>query len=171
MKGNYKPTMYAKDIFSINYQKLKENNIKCLIFDIDNTIAATNIKHPQAEVIKLFENLKKENFTIIILSNALPKRVLNFGKILNAKTYFFACKPLSFNYLRIMKKYSLSSANIAAIGDQIYTDIKGANKLKITSILVDQISNKEFITTKLNRLKENHLISKTKIINRGEYYE
>lgn len=70
-----------------------------------------------------------------------------------------------------MKKYKATNSQIAAIGDQLYTDIKGANKLDITSILVDPISKNEFIITKLNRLKENRLINKSKIITRGEYYE
>ena len=34
-----KPNNYYKNIYIINYQKLKENNIKCLLFDLDNTIA------------------------------------------------------------------------------------------------------------------------------------
>ena len=147
MKKSYKPTIYAKDIFDINYKKLKEKNIKLLLFDIDNTIAGTREKYPSKKVIKLFKSLKDENFKIIILTNALPTRALRFKKMLEVETYYLACKPAKINYFRIIKKHNFKRREIAAIGDQIMTDIKGANNLGITSVLVDQISKTESILT------------------------
>ena len=35
----YLPDIYKKNIFDINYNKLKKKDIKCLIFDLDNTLA------------------------------------------------------------------------------------------------------------------------------------
>ena len=67
MYQNYKPTYYYKNLFTINYKKLKENNIKCLLIDLDNTIAPTYIKTPSKEIIKLFDKLKKD-FKLIIVS-------------------------------------------------------------------------------------------------------
>ena len=166
-----KPTIYQKDIFSIDYDKLLENNINNLLFDIDNTIATTKEKTPNQKVIKLFEELRKKGFNLFILTNALKKRATPFGERLNVKTYYFSMKPSSRNYNKVIKENDLKVKHTAAIGDQIYTDIKGANKLGITSILVDPIDKHEFITTKINRLKENKLISKTNIIKKGEYYE
>ena len=166
-----KPTIYQKDIFSIDYDKLLESNIKNLLFDIDNTIATTKEKSPNQKVIKLFEQLKRKGFNLYILTNALKRRATSFGSKLNVKTYYFSMKPSSRNYNKLIKENNLKIEHTAAIGDQIYTDIKGANKLGITSILVDPIDKHEFITTKINRIKENKLISKTNIIKKGEYYE
>lgn len=172
MKNSYKPNIYVKDIYSINYKKLKEKGIKYLLFDIDNTISPTNEKTPNKKVIDLFKTLKKEGFIIIILTNAIPLRANRFKKHLSVDTFSLSFKPHKRNYLRIIKKYKINDLKtIAAIGDQIYTDIKGANCLSITSILVDQISNKESLFTKINRLKENFIIKRSKIITRGEYYE
>ena len=169
MKEIYKPTYYYKDIFSINYDLLKKNNIKYLLFDIDNTIGDNFKKNPSKEDIALFEKLHK-SFYIILISNALPFRVKRYAKLLNIKEYYYlATKPISIVYNKILKKYDKNM--IAAIGDQLYTDIKGANKVDITSILVDKISNKEAIITKINRIKENRLIEKYKIIERGNYYD
>jgi len=162
-----KPNIYQKDIYSINYQKLKKRNIKNLLFDIDNTIASNEEKTPNKKVIELFDNLKKQGFNLYIITNSLKHRALTYGNKLNIKTYYFSIKPLSKNYLKLIKENNLKKEECAAIGDQLFTDIKGANKLNILSILVDPIDSKEFITTKINRLKEN----KTKIIKRGEYYE
>ena len=166
-----KPTIYQKDVYSIDYTKLLKNNKKNLLFDIDNTIATGMEKTPNTKVIKLFKNLKSQGFNIFILTNALKKRATTFGTKLEVKTYYFSLKPSSRNYKKLIKDNNLKIEETVAIGDQIYTDIKGANKLGITSILVDPIDKYEFITTKINRIKENKLINKTNIIKKGEYYE
>ena len=54
-----KPNNYYKDIYAINYQKLKQNNIKCLLFDLDNTIAVLDEKEPSKKIINFFNELKK----------------------------------------------------------------------------------------------------------------
>lgn len=166
-----KPKIYQKDIFSINYDKLLKQNIKNLLFDIDNTISSSKDQLPSKEVIELFNNLKEKGFNIFIITNALKKRATRFKNALNIKTYHFSMKPSPRNYNKIIKENNLKYEECAAIGDQLYTDIKGANNLGILSILVDPISKHEFITTKINRIKENMLIKKTKLIKKGEYYE
>ena len=69
-----KPSYYYKDIYSINYQKLKKNNIKYILLDIDNTIGDSKDIVPNSQAIKHIKKLEKE-FEIILFSNALPKRV------------------------------------------------------------------------------------------------
>lgn len=167
----YKPTIYVKDIYSINYEKLKEKNITTLLFDIDNTIANVYEKIPSKMVEVLFNALKEQGFKIFIITNALRKRALKFEKHLNVKTYYLSFKPHKKQYLKIIQQNNLNKKNIAAIGDQIFTDILGANKLHITSILVDPISSHESFITKINRIKEKKLIRKTNIIKKGNYYE
>lgn len=174
MKRLLLPDIYNQSIYTINYKKLKNKGIKCLLFDLDNTIAQTYVKKPSKEVIELFHKLDEQGFKIIILSNATKHRLKPFKEILNVDTSFLSCKPLSFKYKKIMKMYNYGSNEIAAIGDQLYTDIKGANKLEITSILINPLSKKESIITKLNRIKEEKIykeFEKEKLLERGIYYE
>lgn len=166
----YKPKMYVKDVLSINYKLLKDKGIKCLLFDIDNTIACVNDKEVTKDIIELFNNLSID-FKVIIVSNAFKKRALLFSKILNVDVYPFACKPLRRTYLKVLKDYMYKMDEIAAIGDQVYTDIKGANRMGILSILVDPLGSKESIITKYNRLKEKCFVINKGIIRKGEYYE
>lgn len=166
----YRPDYYYKDIFSINYDQLKNSGIKYLLFDIDNTTVLTTSKLPQESIVSLINDLKK-NFTIIILTNALPHRALKIGAYLDVDTYYLSFKPCRFNYHKIIKKYQASPNTICAIGDQLCTDILGANKQHITSILVDPLSNHESIFTKINRLKEYRLNKKYHLIRKGEYNE
>ena len=166
-----KPTIYVKDIYSINYKKLLNKKIDTLLFDIDNTIGDNKEKFPCEKAIKLFEKLKKDGFKVFIITNALKGRATRYGKSLDVKTYYFSIKPLKRQYIKIVQENNLNVNSIAAIGDQLLTDIKGANNMNITSILVDPISKNESIFTKLNRLKENKLIKKYKLIEKGNYYE
>ena len=170
MKVELKPTRYYKNIYTINYDLLKKENIKYLLFDLDNTIGDNREKIPSRKAIELFKNIKKD-FTPIIISNALPWRAKKYAEALEIDYYYLSAKPSKKNYNKIMKKYHITNKEIACIGDQIYTDIKGSNRLNITSILVDRISKYESIFTKPNRLKEKIFIYKKGIIKRGEYYE
>ena len=162
------PKLYYKDIYSINYKKLKDKKVTYLLFDIDNTIADNRDNKPSKEAIQLINKLKKD-FTIILVSNALPLRAKRFGQELAVDYYAFSIKPLKKTYKKIISKYNINPSNIAAIGDQLYTDILGANKMGIISILIDRMSNNESIITKFNRIRENKIIKKYKIIERGHY--
>lgn len=168
----YIPKHYYKSIFTINYEKLLKENIKCLVFDLDNTIACTNQKIPDEKIINHSEYLKKLGFKIIILSNALKSRVKPYKDMLNIESCHFACKPLKFKYKYILKKFNFHPNEIVAIGDQLFTDIKGANKMGIQSILITPISAKENIITRINRIRENHIykkLEKAEILKRGIY--
>ena len=83
--------------------------------------------------------------------------------------FLVKCFLICDQYLKLIKKHNLNPQKIACIGDQIYTDIKGANRLNLLSILVDPISKKEHILTKINRLKERKIYKE--YLKRGEDYE
>lgn len=169
----YKPSMYKKNIKEINYSKLKEQGIKCLLFDLDNTIV--NYYNPivDKETINFFKDLKKD-FIIYIFSNSPKKRVLKINKYLNLNVVSFALKPLSFNFKKVIKKHNLKNDEVVIIGDQLMTDIKGGNTAKIMTILVDPIEEKELTITKFNRILEKYQLnklSKSNQLKRGKYYE
>ena len=169
MKKDYKPKKYYPDIHKINYELLKKNAKQVILFDLDNTIADNRDRHANEKTIKLFKKIHDLGFKTYILSNALPNRVKRFSKELNCEGYCFSCKPFKWKYNKILKKHHKDS--VVAIGDQIYTDVLGANNNGIESILVDRISKFESIFTIPNRIKEKLIIEKKRIIVRGEYYE
>ena len=67
------PDVYAQSIYTINYKKLKKNGIKCLLFDLDNTIASYKTKEPDQKVKELIARLE-EDFKVIIISNSNKNR-------------------------------------------------------------------------------------------------
>lgn len=174
MFDKFVPDIYEKSIYTIDYEKLKKRGIKCLIFDLDNTIAPTNIKKPNKKIKDLFEELKDMKFKIIIMSNEIKSRVEPFKDNLGIDSAYFSLKPLKRKYKKILKLYNYKDTEIACIGDQLGTDILGANRMGFTSILVNPISTNEFVTKRISRFFENIIIkylTKGKLLKRGKYYD
>lgn len=174
MIEKFVPDKYFKSIYDINYESLKNSGITCLIFDLSNTIAPDSLKTPTRKMKDLFEDLKSMDFKLIILSNKLKKDVTPFKELLCVDSSYLSFKPFKKKYKKIMRLYNLKNSEVACIGDQLFFDILGANRMKLLSILVNPISTDEFAVTKLNRKLENIVINKlTKkdLFKRGRYYE
>lgn len=174
MFDKFVPDMYQKSIYTIDYEKLKKRGIKCLIFDLENTIAPYNLKKPNKKIKDLFEELKDMKFKVIIISNEIKSRVEPFKDNLGVDSAYLSMKPLKRKYKKIQRLYNYKDTQIACIGDQLVTDIFGANRMGFTSILVNPISTNEFVTTKLSRMFENFIIkylTKGKLLKRGKYYD
>ena len=170
----YVPDMYQKSIFTIDYQKLQTNGIKCILFDLDNTIAPVNEKRPSQRVIDLFSNLKERGFIVVIFSNSHKSRLQPFKDETGVEYCPFACKPKSKKFYEVMNQYNVDESEVAIIGDQMLTDILGGNRVGITTILIQPISKSDFIGTKFNRVLESIIIrrlSKKNLFYRGKFYE
>lgn len=168
----YIPYMYAKNVFKINYNKLKQNGIKCLLFDLDNTLVEAKSSNPSTEIKNLLNKLSKD-FKIIIISNSPTKRLKKINNILKVDFYAFSLKPLKRNFKKVIKDNKFSNDEIVLIGDQFMTDVLGGNRMKIKTILVDPLSS-DLVYTKLNRVIENKIIkklNKNNLFFKGKYYE
>ena len=165
----FKPKMYKKSIYDIDYQKLKEKDIKLIIFDLDNTIGRIKDETPPKKVIELINKLSKD-FKVVVASNNMEKRVYKFCSKLNCDYFSCVLKPSTKIGLLIKKKYKIGSAHTCIIGDQLLTDILMGNRLKMFTILVDPISEKEYKITHFNRLLEKRLMKRINL-KKGDYYE
>ena len=167
------PNMYQKSIYDINYKKLKKLGIKCLIFDLDNTIALIDQHKITDATKKLLLDLKKD-FRIVIISNNVTSRVRSYADYLECDFVANSMKPLSKGYRKIRKKYHLLKEEMCMIGDQIVTDIYGGNRYNIFTILVDPLGTKDLKITGLNRFIERKILKryeKKQIMKKGVYYE
>ncbi len=170
----YLPDMYKESIYKINYDKLKEIGIKCLLFDLDNTIVPFREKEPRIETKELFYKLKQKGFKIIIFSNSPKMRLNPFKEELNVDIYGSAKKPCSRSFYNVLKKYKFNENEVAIIGDQILTDIVGGNKVGITTILTTPLESKDPFWTKPNRIREKRIMQKLRdksLFKKGKYYE
>lgn len=168
----FRPDMYKKDIFEIDYQKLKDKGIKCLIFDLDNTLGLLEHERCPANTKKLLKGLQKD-FLILISSNNTKKRIKPYLKDLGIGGVAFSLKPLTRGLRKIKRDYGLKKKEMVMIGDQIVTDILSGNKFKIMTILVDPLGKKDLKITGLNRAVEAKIIkyyNKRGLFERGKYY-
>jgi len=170
----YIPDVYQKSIHAINFDLLYQRGIKTLLIDLDNTIAPITMKTPNKKIKELFEELKQKGFKIIIFSNSNKNRLRPFKEELGVDCCAHARKPFKKKYLKILNEYDLNITEVACIGDQLLTDIKGGNKVGVTTILVNPIGTKEYIGTKINRMFEKKVLRKLRdadLFKKGKYYE
>lgn len=160
------PKGYFNKVSEITLEYIKENNIKGLILDVDNTLI-DYYKNLSDETINWVNNLKQNDIKMCILSNSNKKdKVKEVARRLEMEYIYFGMKPLKRGFKKVKKMLNLKSNEIAVVGDQIFTDIIGANRMKMYSILVDPIKEKDIWITLLKRPIENYIKEKL-VKNKG----
>lgn len=154
------PKVYLNNVLEISVDFLKKENINGLILDVDNTLLfydRTMINGLEQWVDKM----KKNNIKLCILSNTNKKdKVDKLSKILKIPYIFFAKKPLKSGFKKAAKILNMKNENIAVVGDQIFTDIIGANRMKMFPILTKPLEEKDILITKIKRPLEEYIINK-----------
>lgn len=149
------PNIYLKNVKEITYDMLKKNNIKGLILDVDNTLIDYYKKMPDGTK-NWCENLRNCNIKFCIASNSNNKdKIKQVANTLNIPYISFAKKPLKMGLNRARKIMNLENEEVAVVGDQIFTDVLGANRCKMFSILVEPIMEKDMLITIIKRPIEN----------------
>lgn len=152
------PTEYYNSTYSIDFEKYYRLGYRGIIFDIDNTLVPHN--SPQDKRSKeLLNNLKDMGYNICFVSNNKEPRVKDFNQEIGGTYVFKAGKPSSKGFIKAMNNMGTTRENTLFVGDQIFTDIWGANNAKLHSILVKQISKKEEIQIILKRIIEKPIIA------------
>jgi len=155
-----RPKVYVNSVYNIDLKKLKKvKNIKGIIVDLDNTLIAWGQKEVSQKIIDWVNEAKKLGFKICIVSNTNSKRVAEFAKIFDVPYHSKYFKPFSIAFNNGLKILDTKKSETVVIGDQIFTDIWGGNRLKLLTILVTPIVKKNFIGTFLHRNLEKIIIS------------
>ena len=152
------PNIYIKNVKEITVEFLKENNIKGLILDIDNTLIDyyKNLLDGSKEWC---DNLKSKGIKMCILSNTNKvEKVKKVADQLNLEYLYFAQKPNKKGFIKAKKMLNLNSENIAVVGDQVFTDVLGGNRVKMYTILTKPIDEKDYWYTKIKRPLEKIVI-------------
>ena len=153
MCRKFYPSMYMDSTYEIDFEKLYEEGIRGLIFDIDNTLVEHGVP-ANDRAVALFERLRGIGFNTCLISNNKEPRVKPFAEAVNSKYVFKANKPSRKNYRKAMEFMGTDETNTVFVGDQLFTDVYGANRCGIKSILVKPIHPKEEIQIVLKRKLE-----------------
>lgn len=152
MKRFY-PDQYFKSTYEIPFDKMYEEGIRGVLFDVDNTLVPHGA--PADEKPKqLFVELKEMGMSYCLISNNKEKRVKSFNKDIGAPYIYDAHKPSTKNYKKAMEIMGTDLKTTAFVGDQLFTDVWGAKRTGILSILVMPMDPKEEIQIVLKRYLE-----------------
>ncbi len=147
------PGYYYRSAYSVPYAKLYDEGMRGVIFDIDNTLVCHGAP-ANDRALELMDELKKLGYRICFLSNNGEQRVKSFNEKIGAVYIYKAGKPKKEGYLKACEAMGTEASNTVFVGDQIFTDIIGANLSGIKSFLVKRIGPKEEIQIHLKRILE-----------------
>lgn len=153
MFKKFYPTKEVNSVYDIDYDSLYKQGYRGLIYDIDNTL--TEHDAPATKEIKeLIQRLKNMGFKICLLSNNDEERVKMFNKDIKVSYIYKGGKPSIKGYVKAMELMGTDKKNTIFVGDQLFTDIYGANRTGIASYLVNPIASHEEIQIVLKRYLE-----------------
>ncbi len=147
------PKEWFRSAYDVDYGDMRNNGYEGIIFDIDNTLVFHGAPANE-EAILLFERLHSMGYKTCLISNNGKERVEPFAKQVGSTYIAKAGKPSVKSYLKAMKRMKTARENTFFVGDQLFTDIWGANRSGVYSVLVNPLDSKEEIQIVLKRYLE-----------------
>ena len=132
------PYEYARSVFAIDYEKLRQLGFTAIIFDIDNTLVHHG-EDSTPQVDALFDRLHALGFSTLLLTDNDEERTLRFLKNIDSLYLCEAGKPAPEGYLKALQMLGTGRNETVVIGDQMFKDILGAGNSSLPSILVHYI--------------------------------
>ena len=145
MPLSFLPKRMTEKLTDITPDFLRENGIKLLMLDFDNTIVPYTTTVPTEQVEKWLMQMNcLDDIRLCIVSNSHNDRVPKFCRERDIAVITHAKKPFPKGINECLEKYGIPAKEAALVGDQIYTDTLGANGAGVMSILVKAIDNHNF---------------------------
>ena len=157
MFRRFTPFAVAKNVYEIDISFFVNLGIKYVVCDLDNTLDAYYQKEPSQQAIEYKKKLDEYNITLILTSNNVKNRVKRYSDCLGV-SYLYSCKkPLISKVKKYLVKNHIKKDECIIIGDQVFTDVYFANRLKIKSILCDNLVSKDQFFTKINKFFDKYV--------------
>ena len=140
MALSFIPQGFYPHITALDPKKLKEKGITLVMADLDNTLVGYGIHSPSPDIIAWNKALNAEGIDLFILSNSRrPGRVQQFAEELGVPFQGWSGKPRRGGFVKALAHMNRTPQETVMVGDQIFTDILGANRSGIVPILVSPI--------------------------------
>lgn len=129
----------------------EQHGIRAVICDLDNTLAEWRSEHIAEEVSHWLKALQDTGISVCIASNTRNLHRLEriAGAMGIAHVPGNANKPGISGLKRALALLNAHAGEAAMVGDQLFTDIVAGNRLGLYTVLVNPLSPKEFIGTKV----------------------
>ena len=164
------PDVMVKNVHCLDSEFYKKNNIKGVIFDIDNTLVAHTEPTPPEDVLEYFHLLKEWGIKYAIVSNNTHERVHSFCKDLGIPYYGKALKPRKKYLKKTASELGIKKNECALVGDQLFTDIFGGNRMGFLTVLVTAVGEDETGFVSFKRKFEKKILENNKEILSSRAY-
>lgn len=151
---NYLPDEYVSSVYDLSLDELWRQGRRLLLFDLDNTLVPWNHPEVSEEMMNWLDLARERGFSVCILSNNRGPRVREFADRIGTDYIAEARKPKEVAFLQAMERFHCTPEMTVMIGDQLFTDVRGGNRVGARTVLVLPISNKEWWGTRWNRRAE-----------------
>ena len=156
------PILKYKGVQYIEFEKLVKHNVKGILLDVDNTLIDYKRNMPES-IAAWVKEAKNRGFKVCILSNSnRTEKIKKVSETLELEYIMCAKKPMKSGFKKAIKLLDLPAENIAMVGDQLFTDVLGANILNMVSIYVEPIDLKEYWYTSWKRPIEELILKKVR---------
>lgn len=154
MLALFKPTWMVNSIYSITIEELKKNGINAILIDLDNTLIAWNEPKATEDSINWIKQMKEAGIPVMILSNNSGGRIKKVAGMLDVEYVSRSLKPTVRAFKIAEKKLRIPVGEMVMVGDQLITDVLGANRHGLRTILVKPLLASDAWNTKINRFIE-----------------
>lgn len=154
----FESTVCLRRITEITLEDLKNNGITALMLDVDNTLSTHHGTVLVDGLLEWLRSMHENGIKLIVVSNSKFKRIKPFAEKIGLPFISLACKPLPFGYLKAIKRLGANKREVAIVGDQLFTDIIGANMLRIKSVLVRPVKLESGWSFKVRRYFERKIL-------------
>ena len=135
-----KPDYNVVSIYDIPFEKMKNEGIKAVLFDLDSTVMPSNTGKFPKEVIDLFDRLKNDFILAIVSNNKKDEYVEKARRQVNFKVIGRANKPNPRIIKEFLKSINVNTNEAVIVGDRPLTDILAGKLSKTKTVLVDSIT-------------------------------
>ena len=133
------PTLYRRRVTDVTAEDIRRLGVACILLDVDNTLTVHDAPELDPAVTAWLQEMKQQ-FVLVIVSNNKPERVAPFAEKIGLPYHALAHKPLPGGFWAAGSEHRVAAEECVAIGDQIFTDILGANLAGMPCILLEPIS-------------------------------
>ncbi|MGW9129131.1 YqeG family HAD IIIA-type phosphatase [Paenibacillus chitinolyticus] len=148
------PSQFVESIHHIDIDQLKRNKVRAVITDLDNTLVEWDRPLATPEVENWLKRLHEADIQVTVVSNNSKERVDRFCSPLDIGFICSARKPTNRAFLQAVRQMNVTIAETVVIGDQLFTDVLGGNRLGFHTILVVPVAQTDGFWTRFNRQLE-----------------
>lgn len=158
MLARFAPDQYLASAFDIDLAALKADGVKGLIVDLDNTLVPRYEDEPSHELRRWLKQVREVGLPVCVVSNNWTARVAAIAEDLGLAVVKGAGKPFARAFRQGMRVLGTKPEETAVIGDQLFTDVLGGNRLGMHTVLVVPLSEQEMLHTRILRKAERRIL-------------